>query len=159
DLPGLPGTATPTPAPPVSVPDSGPKDTIPPATPKLPELPGPKPPMGGNDTLPPLVLPPETPGSVSKASPLSGTTKRGLSVQVLTASGPAARASTRKVGFYNYTDRDIELVIEGRAVTLPKMTYIHAEVSPTFRWKYADQAMRAENVPDGAAGLDVLFRE
>jgi hypothetical protein len=167
-LPPIPGMndpkpmtpAAPTPAPPPAAGDNNP--IIP-----LPGLPEPKKPKAStsDDTLPPLVLPPETGeapsgivppiNSTSRSSPLSG----GLKASVFTTAGTPASARTRKVGFFNHTDRDIKLVIEGQATTLPKKTYIHAEVPPSFQWKYADTAMRSATVPDGAAGLDVLFSE
>ena len=46
-----------------------------------------------------------------------------------------------------------------RAVTLPARSFLHAEVAPTFRWKYADNPTRTDTVPEGNTGLDVLFRE
>jgi hypothetical protein len=66
---------------------------------------------------------------------------------------------TRKVNFFNHTDRDLALVIEGRAVTLPRKTYIRAELPPVFNWKRADSVAQTATVPDGSAGLDILFRE
>lgn len=122
---------------------------------------------GSDDTLPPLVLPPEGPGgpsgvvppvgdtSTSRSSPLSG----GPKVRVFTVAGGAVFGQLRKVGFFNHTDRDIDLVIEGRAVKLPGKTYLHAQLPPTFQWKQADRKAETATVPDGAAGLDVLFRE
>jgi hypothetical protein len=167
-LPPIPGgndskpmtPASPTPAPPPAAGDNNP--VIP-----LPGLPEQKKPKAStsDDTLPPLVLPPETGeapsgivppiNSTSRSSPLSG----GLKARVFTTAGTPASARTRKVGFFNHTDRDIKLVIAGQATTLPKKTYIHAEVPPSFQWKYAENAMQSATVPDGAAGLDVLFSE
>src|SRR5205823_2567205 len=114
-------------------------------------------PTANNDALPPLVLPPEATGSTSKSSPL--TDRGGVTVQVLVAEGKPALGPVRQVGFFNHTGRDIELVIEGRTVTLPKRTYVNAELAPTFRWKQRGQETRTESVPDGAAGLDVVFKE
>lgn len=155
-LPGTPEPAVPSPAPAPSA-----KDIIPPMVPKLPESPLPKPSGVGGDPLPPLVLPPEaTPmGSTSKYSPPAAVPKSALRVKVFVASGAAGRPGLSKIGFYNHTESDIALVIEGRAVTLPRKTFIHAEVPATFRWKYADEPERTATVPAGAVGLDVLFRE
>jgi hypothetical protein len=143
------GNAVPSPAP---APDS----LIPP-----PNIPSPK-----ND-LPPLTLPPDTPVSPSpappsnitevKSSPLGAT--RELKVSVFPASGTATATGLRKVGFYNHTGRDLSLMIEGRAVTLPAMTYLHAQLPPTFTWKCADKATAKATVPADATGLDVLIRE
>jgi hypothetical protein len=144
----------PAPAPPSS-------DSLPPIS-----LPAPKKTTGGKEDLPPLVLPPETPGgpsgvippvkpSTSRSSPLTG----GMKVQVFAASGPAPASTLRKIGFFNHTDRDIRLVIEGKAVTLPKKSYLHAELPSKFTWKHSDRLAETAAVPDDAAGIDVLFKE
>ncbi len=133
-------TAVPVPAPP--------PDTL---TPKVP------------DSLPPLTVPPDTPVAPLKpvearSSPLSGAV-RELKVNVFPASGAATADGSRKVGFYNHTNRDIALVIEGRSVTLPAMTYVHAQLPATFTWKCANKPAAQTTVPADATGLDVLIRE
>lgn len=171
-LPPIPGMADPkpmTPANPAAAPAPAPPpaagDTAPVIP--LPGLPEPKKPKAStsDDTLPPLVLPPEggaAPSGVvppisstSKSSPLSG----GVQARVFTTAGTPAGGLTRKVGFFNHTGRAISLVIEGRTTTLPAKTFIHAEVPPSFRWGYVDRDTQTATVPDGAAGLDVLFSE
>jgi hypothetical protein len=125
---------------------------IPPATPTLP--------TGSGADLPPLTLPPESsavsplgPPVISKSSPLTG----GVKVKLLPAAGRPAEGPTRRVGFFNHSDRDLELVIEGNAVKLPRKTYVHADVPPTFTWKHSETTPAATTVPAGAAGLDVVF--
>jgi hypothetical protein len=137
-LPPIP-SAVPTPAP---APDADPK-------------------RGGPDSIPPLVLPPDLPTGPSgvippttaRSSPLSALPR----VQVFPAAGAAAGA-LRKVGFFNHTDRDVRLVIEGRPVTLPAKNYLHAQLPPVFRWSEAGSPARTTTVPADAAGVDVLFR-
>ncbi len=149
DPPGGSAPAVPAPAPP-------PTDVLIPA----PALPTPT----GPGALPPLTLPPDTPVAPEKpvevkSSPLTGTA-REPKVSVFPATGAAAAApGLRKVGFYNHTARDLSLTIEGKAVTLPAMSYIHAQVPPAFTWKYGDKPALKETVPAGAAGVDVLIRE
>jgi hypothetical protein len=158
-------SAVPTPAPGATpavppLPDSG--SVIPSPMPAGP--PDPKKPPGKNDSLPPLVLPPEssTPPTdrTSWSSPLSAAAKAAVKVEVFTAAGNGPTAgATRKVGFFNHTHRDLDLVIDGKAVKLPGRTYVHAQVPPTFRWKHGDNPPATATVPAGAAGLDVVFRE
>jgi len=149
-------------APPKVVPEAKPMPA-PAGQDTLPLIPLPEPrkaPKGsdGKDDLPPLVLPPEGSSgvipTVSKSSPLGGAIK----VQVFTAGGTAS-GTLRKVGFFNHTDRDLDLVIEGKSVALPKKSYLNAELPVRFSWKAAGNAAQATTVPDGAAGVDVLFKE
>jgi hypothetical protein len=148
----LPGAALPVPAP-APVPDS----LIPP--PAIPTLKGP-------DALPPLTLPPDTPISPetlpraieAKSSPL-GTGARALRVSVFPVAGAAPAAGLRKIGFYNHTNRDLALTVEGRTVALPAKSYLNAQLPPTFTWKCGDKPATTEAVPADATGLDVLIRE
>jgi hypothetical protein len=142
--------ATPSAAPPA------PEPLIPP--PSVPLVPDPN----KRDPLPSLTLPPDTPvksDSTSRSSPLAGD-RRELAVSVFTASGPANVAGGyRTVGFYNHTARDLTLTIEGRVVKLPAKTYLHAQLGPTFTWGHSDRPATRETVPDGAGGVDVVFRD
>jgi len=154
-------------APPAVVPEAKPMPA--PAAPEgIPAIPLPEPrktptvEKNNKDELPPLVLPPEGTGTSSgvippitvKSSPLAGAIK----VQVFTAAGTATGA-LRKVGFFNHTDRDLELTIAGQAVKLPKKSYLNAELPAKFTWKAAGNDAQTATVPDGAAGLDVVFKE
>ncbi len=147
------GNAVPSPAP------AMPEPLILPST--LPPLPDPKKP----EALPSLTLPPDSlvipskPDSTSRYSPLTSG-KREPSVNVFPASGAGNTVGGyRTVGFYNHTDRDLSLTIEGRAVKLPAKTYLHAKLGPTFTWSQGDQAVVRETVPEGSSGVDVVFRD
>jgi hypothetical protein len=83
-----------------------------------------------------------------------------MTVSVFAATGTERPAGGyRTVGFYNHTDRDLNLTIEGRAVKLPSRTYLHAQLAPTFTWGHGDRPAASETVPDGAGGVDVVFRD
>jgi len=147
-----------------AIPSAAPAPTepmIPP--PSVPIVPDPN----KRDTLPSLTLPPETPvappakiDSTSRSSPLTGGGKREPSVNVFPASGPEkATGGYRTVGFYNHTTSDLTLTIEGRVVKLPAKTYLHAQLAPTFTWGHSERPAVRETVPDGAGGVDVVFRD
>lgn len=139
-------------APAVPVPAPAPDALIPPPGVSVPR---------GADSLPPLTLPPDTPinpdvkPTEAKSSPLTGAAK----VSVFPASGTIAANGLRKIGFYNHTDRDLALTIEGKTVTLPAKTYLHAQMPRTFTWKHGDRPSVTETVPADAGGLDVLFNQ
>src|SRR5262249_19639675 len=98
-------------------------------------------PSSKNSALPPLTLPPDTPvvpdkvdkpatlpkeTTESKSSPLNAA--RELKVTVFPAIGATSANGLCKVGFYNHTNRDLALTIEGKTVTLPAMSYLHAQL-------------------------------
>lgn len=117
------------------------------------------------DALPPLTLPPDTPVAPgaspktveARSSPLTSAA-RELKVSVFPASG-VATAGLRKIGFYNHTQYDLQLTLEGKTVTLPARSYLHAHLPPKFTWKCAGQPATSATVPTDATGLDVLIRE
>jgi hypothetical protein len=155
-IPGPGGAAVPSSAP------AFPEPLIPP--PSVPLMPDTK----KTDSLPSLTLPPDTPvapmknDSTSRSSPLTGATtgKREMTVSVFPASSTERIGGVyRAVSFYNHTERDLNLTIEGRAVKLPAKTYLNAKLGATFTWSQGDRAAVRETVPEGASGLDVVFRE
>jgi len=146
--------AIPAPAPP-------PEPLIPPlSVPMLPDA-------NKRDPLPSLTLPPDIPvapekktDSTSRSSPLTGGGAADIQVNVFPAKGAAAApAGYCTVGFYNHTKRDLALTIEGRSVKLPAKTYLHAELAATFTWTHGNRPAMRETVPDGAGGVDVVFRD
>lgn len=165
-LPPLPGSDAKPMLPPSPLPNAVPSPApAPSGNDPLPPIPLPEPRKVQNskDELPPLVLPPETPGGPSgvipsttvRSSPLTGAMK----VQVFAVSGSTTGTLLRKIGFFNHTNRDLDLVIEGKAVRLPKKSYLHAELPAKFTWMHSDGAAEAATVPENAAGLDVLFKD
>jgi hypothetical protein len=155
EVPKTPSVATPAPAPAPMPAPTFPEPLIP--SPSVPELPGVK-----KESLPSLTLPPDVPvktDSTSRSSPLSGG-GRGMTVSVFAATGTERPTDGyRTVGFFNHTDRDLNLTIEGRAVKLPARSYLHAKLAPTFTWGHGDRPAARETVPDGAGGVDVVFRD
>ena len=103
-----------------------------------------------------------------KSSPLNAAGE--LNVRVIpvagTSAGMGATNGLRKIGFYNHTKRDLALTIDGKAVTLPAMSYLHAQLPPTFTWKCADKPAAKETVDvsgmhvlPGAIDVHVHFRD
>ncbi len=106
------------------------------------------------DGLPALGLP-TLPGVTAKSSPLSG----GARVDIIPVDGAqAVGAATRTVGFFNLTDRNVILTVEGHTVSLPAKHQIAATVPAGFRWKFGDGDEQKTTVPAGAAGVEVVLR-
>ena len=165
-----PKTAVPTPAPAPAVvrPDPTPAGmAVPMAAPAFPEglIPSPSVPVlpDASRPLPPLTLSPEVPvqpkGSVSRSSPVSDKSEMTVSVFPVAGRGEHLANGYCVVGFYNHTSRDMNLTIEGRVVKLPAKMYLHAKLAPTFTWSHGDNSGVRESVPDGASGVDVVFRD
>jgi hypothetical protein len=149
DTPKLVVPQVPTPAAPTGAGSEG--DKIPPLIPRLP-----------NPDMPPLTLPqvplekPNKGTSTSKASPLTDAPR----VDVFPVDGPppAGPTAKRSVGFFNHTDRDLKLTVEGETVTLPRRHYVSATVPATFAWKLDGDERRTE-VPAAAPGVEVVIRK
>ena len=64
-----------------------------------------------------------------------------------------------KVGFFNHTDRDITLVVNGESVKLPSTEYVTLRLPRTFTW--AERGARGTDVvvPPDAEGLEIVFRK
>jgi hypothetical protein len=123
---------------------------IPPLVPPLKGVPDP--------TVPPLAIPTPALGaksSTSKSSPLADRPR----VEVVPAEGSLRDLSGRRtVGFFNQSDRDVRLTVEGQTITLPKRHTVTAAVPATFAWKLDDGADETTTIPGAAPGVEVLIR-
>jgi hypothetical protein len=144
-------------APQIPLPGAGagaPKEDDAKLPPLIPRLPNPDvPPL----TIPQLPVGPDT--STSKASPLTGSA--GPRVEVFPVAGPPpdVPAARRTVGFFNHTDRDVKLTVEGKTVTLPKRHHVTAEVPARFVWQLDGGEERRTVVPAAAPGVEVVIRK
>lgn len=113
--------------------------------------------------LPPLPLLPPGPAngtkSTSKSSPLTIKPRPVVDVYPVDGAPPASPSAKRKVGFFNHTDRDLQLTVEGRTITLPKRHYIAAEVPTTFDWKLDNGSKQHTEIPMAAPGVEVVIRK
>jgi hypothetical protein len=109
-------------------------------------------------TIPPIVLPQlPPPGGVSESKYRPATTDRP-SVAVLPVDGTPPAGAKRKVGFYNYTGLDLELKVEGTAVTLPAKSYVTADVPTKFTWRVGTAADETTTIPADSAGVEVVLK-
>jgi hypothetical protein len=124
--------------------------------PKLPPLRGVPDPSRPGLSLP---VPGGDPGkSTSKASPLTARPRPLVDVIPVAGAAPADPAVRRRVNFFNHTDRDLWLVVEGQAVTLPRRHQITASVPPTFIWQLDGGAEQKTAIPATAPGVEVVIR-
>jgi hypothetical protein len=63
-----------------------------------------------------------------------------------------------KVGFFNHSDRQIVLDVNGEAVKLPSEQYVTLRLPRTFNWAEKGQKATDVVVPPDADGLEIVFR-
>jgi hypothetical protein len=64
-----------------------------------------------------------------------------------------------KVGFFNHTDRDLTLLIQGEEVPLPKDEYVTLRLPREFKWAEKGETAREVKIPADAEGLEIVFRK
>lgn len=152
-LPGLVLPPSPAPAVPEAAP--APMDPAPPVSPESPRVPLPRP-MPSETGLPPLVLPPVPEQKVtSQSSPLTSLPKvRAIPVAASTRPVAPGRG---KVSLFNYSQRDWEVTIQGRPLTLPRRSYVDVEVPNRFQLRIGAGRMTEYVVPPHQVGIDLVI--
>jgi len=69
--------------------------------------------------------------------------------------GPVTRV---RVGWWNQTERTVELLIDGQSHRIPPRQSLKLTVPGTFRWNEVGQPSRTESVPADAVGLEIVIR-
>jgi hypothetical protein len=64
-----------------------------------------------------------------------------------------------KIGFFNHSDKEITLDVNGEAVKLPSEQYVTLRLPRSFSWSVKGEKSRAVNVPNDAEGLEIVFRK
>lgn len=63
-----------------------------------------------------------------------------------------------KIGIFNHSDRDMDLVINGEAVRLPAAQYVTLRMPRTFTWAIKGKPEKEVKVPADSDGLEIVFR-
>ena len=126
---------------------------IPPLIPRVP---------GGDSSLPPLLVPTpvnDQPGtSTSRSSPLSNSRQTRYEVIPVDGVAPSSPSAKRSIGFFNHTQRDLQLTVEGQTITLPKRHSVTAEVPAKFTWKVDANLEQTTEIPLADPGVEVVIR-
>jgi hypothetical protein len=139
--------------------DADPKD--PPKIPKvkLPPLPGDpiEPPAPGIKPPAPKGDPPAD-GATTKERPKDA--RPAVEQFVVPAAGNRAEPRAEvQVGFFNHTDREITLDVNGESVQIPSEQYVTLRVPRSFKWSEKGQKANDVAVPPDADGLEIVFRK
>jgi len=69
------------------------------------------------------------------------------------------RPSDVKIGFFNHSDRDIVLEVNGETLKLPSEQYVTLRLKRTFSWAEKGQKATDVAVPPDADGMEIVFRK
>lgn len=148
--------------PPIDAPKK--KDETPP---KL-ELPSAKSETPPKVDIPPITLPPTTivpvkseekpkpPEIVLPKISESKYTPTEPKVRVVPVEGRRS-AGDQTVNLYNYTDRDLQLQVGGKATKLPAKSLLALTLPDAFAWKFGEKA-ETITIPADAAGLSIIIQ-
>ena len=64
-----------------------------------------------------------------------------------------------RVGFWNLAGREVTLVIEGKAYTLPKDRAVTLDLERQFAWQVAGRSQHVERIAEGQASHEVVIQE
>ncbi len=112
-------------------------------------VPEPAVPKADEKKVPEIKLPPIV--SESKYSP-----REEHSIRVVPMEGKR-EAGNRVVSFYNYTDRELALSVDGRLKSLPAKSSLSLALPDTFLWSL-DGKKESTDIPADAAGLSVVIK-
>jgi hypothetical protein len=69
------------------------------------------------------------------------------------------RPAEVKIGFFNHSDRDIVLEVNGETLKLPSEQYVTLRLKRTFTWSERGQKGTEVAVPPDADGMEIVFRK
>ena len=64
-----------------------------------------------------------------------------------------------KVGFFNHSDREIVLDVNGESVRLPSGQHVTLRLPRKFKWAEKGQKGTDVAVPADADGIEIVFRK
>jgi hypothetical protein len=64
-----------------------------------------------------------------------------------------------KVGFFNHSDREITLEVNGEQLKLPSEQYVTLRLKRTFTWGEKGKKATDVAVPPDADGIEIVFRK
>lgn len=100
-------------------------------------------------------------GDAPKADPpkTDGPAIKPFEQYVIPAEGKGEPAAQVKVGFFNHTDRQLVLDVNGQPVRLPKGEYVTMRLPRTFTWAEPGAKDHSVVVPPDADGIEIVFRK
>jgi hypothetical protein len=88
-----------------------------------------------------------------------GPAGRRVEQYVIPADGRGDGRAEVKVGFFNHSDREIVLDVNGEPLKLPKEQYVTLRLPRTFTWAETGAKGSSVVVPPDADGIEIVFRK
>jgi hypothetical protein len=133
-------------------------------TPRIPKFKVPLP-SGPIETDPPAVKPPaekKEPPKADGSETKEPAADRGRAVEQFFIPAEGGQGESKpevKVGFFNHSDREIQLEVNGEAVRLPSEQYVTLRLPRTFKWAEKGQKGTDVAVPPDSDGIEIVFRK
>lgn len=85
-------------------------------------------------------------------------TTKAVEQYVIPTEGRGEPLAQVKVGFFNHSDRDLVLDVNGDPLRLPKEQYVTVRLPRTFKWTERGGKATDVVVPPDADGIEIVFR-
>lgn len=95
--------------------------------------------------------------STSRYSPETGKSRPAITMLPVESNGKLVVDGKWKIGFYNYSDRDLNLVVDGTTMTLPSKTSLSATVGKTFTWRVGTAPDETTIIANDSAGWEIVI--
>ncbi len=97
--------------------------------------------------------------STSRYSPESGKSRPAITMLPVESNGKQVVDGKWKIGFYNYSDRDLNLVIDGTTMTLPSKNSLSVSVGKTFTWRVGTAPDETTIIANDSAGWEIVIKQ
>jgi hypothetical protein len=103
---------------------------------------------------------PKTPkNGTPKKEPVADVSRSVEQYMIPAEGNKAERPAEVKVGFFNHSEREIVLEVNGETLKLPSEQYVTLRLKRTFTWGEKGQKPTDVAVPPDADGMEIVFRK
>ncbi len=95
--------------------------------------------------------------STSRYSPETGKSRPAITMLPVESNGKVIVDGKWKIGFYNYSDRDLNLVVDGKTMTLPSKNSLSVSVGKTFTWRVGTAPDETTIIANDSAGWEIVI--
>ena len=97
--------------------------------------------------------------STSRYRPETGESRPAITMLLVESNGKQLVDGKRKIGFYNYMDREVSLIVDGTTTKLPGKTSLNVTVGKTFTWRVGNAPDETTVIANGSAGWEIVIKE